>query len=117
MENNYYGPQISLPYSTAILVLGIISIAMCWCYGIPTLVCSIIALVLSGSASKKYKAEPANYTESSYKNATAGKICAIIGLVLSVLFIIYLIFVIAIIGWETFQDPAAIQEWIRDYQS
>ncbi len=40
-------PKQELPNSTGVLVLGILSIVFCWCYGIPGLVLGIIALVMS----------------------------------------------------------------------
>jgi hypothetical protein len=46
-ENQYSGNMpIALPNSTAVLVLGIVSIVMCLCYGIVGLICSIVSLVL-----------------------------------------------------------------------
>jgi hypothetical protein len=117
MENDSYGPQVSLPNSTVILVLGIASIVVCCCYGIPGLICGIIAFTLSGSAAKLYKSSPDNYTENSYKNVNAGRICAIIGIVLSILYIVTLIWAVIFIGWETLRDPAALQEWLQHYQN
>jgi hypothetical protein len=80
--------QIPVPNSTAVLVLGIISIPVCLCYflaGIPGLALSIISLVLSRKGQVAYETNPALYTVSSYNNLKAGKICAIIGLILNAL--------------------------------
>lgn len=96
--NQQFNNQIALPNSAAILTLGIISIALCWCYGIVALTCGIIALVLGNKAIALYKANPSNYTLSSYNNAKAGRVCAIIGLCLSALMLIYIIVVFAFIG-------------------
>jgi hypothetical protein len=90
--------QLPVPNSAAVLVLGIISIALCWCYGIVALTCGIIALVLSNKAVQLYKANPNMYTLSSYNNLKAGRVCAIIGLCLSALMLIYVIVVFAFIG-------------------
>jgi len=90
-------PQ-QLPNSTAILVLGIISIALCWCYGIIGITLGIIALVMSGKTLTLYKSNPGAYTIGSYNNAKAGKICAIIGLSISALYLIIIVIYIAIIG-------------------
>jgi hypothetical protein len=83
--------QVPIPNSTAVLVLGIISIPVCICYfllGIPGLVLSIISLALSKKAMQKYEENPALYTPASYNNLKAGRICAIIGLILnSILFL------------------------------
>lgn len=95
--NNQF-TQLALPNSAAVLVLGIISIALCWCYGIVALTCGIIALVLSSKAIQLYKANPNAYTLSSYNNLKAGRICAIIGLCLSALMLVYIIIVFAFVG-------------------
>lgn len=90
--------QKNLPNATGILVMGIISIATCWCYGIPGITLGIISIVLSRKAGKLYKATPELYTKSSYKNMKAGKICSVIGLSLSALFLIYIIIVVIFFG-------------------
>jgi hypothetical protein len=95
--NNQY-VQLSVPNANAVLVLGIISIALCWCYGIVALTCGIVALVLSNKAMQLYKANPTSYTLSSYNNLKAGRVCAIIGLCLSALMIVYVIIVFAFLG-------------------
>lgn len=87
-----------LPNSSGVLVMGIISIATCWCYGIPGIALGIISIVLSGKAKKLYNANPELYTVSSYKNIKAGRICSIIGLSLSALFLIYVIIVVLFFG-------------------
>lgn len=102
IENQSQQPvnsQVALPNSTGVLVMGIISIATCWCYGVPGIVLGIISLSLGGKAKKLYEANSSLYTLSSFKNLKAGRTCAIIGLSLSALYllflIIYIIFLIA----------------------
>lgn len=90
--------QQSLPNSTGVLVLGILSIVFCFCYGIVGAALGIIALVMANKAIKLYTSSPNSYTESSYKNTKAGKVCAIIGLCLSSLYLIYFIVVISFYG-------------------
>lgn len=90
--------QESVPNATGALVLGIISIATCWCYGIIGITLGIIALVLAGKGNTLYMENPEKYTESSYKNLKAGKICAIIGLSLSALWIVYIIVIMLFYG-------------------
>ena len=92
--NPYYRP--ALPNATASLVLGIISIVTCWCYGVLGLVLGIIGLILGSKAITLYKQSPGIYSEASYKNANAGKICSIIGLAMGGL---YLLLVLAF--WST----------------
>ena len=90
--------QQQIPNSTAVLVLGIISIVGCFCYGIIGIILGIIALVLSGKANKMYNDNPGIYTEASFKNLKAGKVCAIIGTCLSAAYLVFLIIYILIIG-------------------
>jgi hypothetical protein len=113
MENNFDSnvPKIDLPNATVVLVLGIISIVTCCCYGIIGLICGIIALVLAKSATALYVADPGRYTENSYKNMNAGKICAWVGLIMSVLYLIFVIWLIAAIGVAGLTDPNAIYHY------
>lgn len=101
--------QQQLPNSTAVLVLGIISIVGCFCYGIVGLVLGIIALVLASKANTLLEQNPSIYSEASVKNLKAGKVCAIIGTSLSALCFIFMIVYIIIVGsilsgmpWDTF---------------
>lgn len=98
VHNTVIGGQQSLPNSGGILAMGIISIAVCWCYGIVGIALGIISLVLGNKALKLYKENPSLYTESSYKNANAGRICGIIGLCLSCLCIVFFIIYFLIVG-------------------
>lgn len=90
--------QIPLPNSTGVLVMGIISIALCWCYGIVGITLGIISLVMGGKAKRLYKEEPEKYTIGSYKNLNAGYICAIIGLSLSALYLVFIIIYFITVG-------------------
>ncbi|WP_197082414.1 CCC motif membrane protein [Pedobacter sp. BMA] len=87
--------QQNLPNATAALVLGIIALPACCFYGIFGIVFGIIAWILGAGDVKKYHQNPGLYSESSYKNAKAGKICGMIATILSVLFIgIIILFVV-----------------------
>ncbi len=77
-----------LPNATATLVLGILSIVVCF-------ICGIIALVISSKDMALYKDNPGQYSLASYNNIKAGRICAIIGLVLQVIGLIFYIAFIA----------------------
>jgi len=83
--------QQQLPNSTGVLVLGIISIVGCFCYGIIGLILGIIALVLASKANALYQQNPGSYSEASVKNMKAGKVCAIIGTCLSAIVIVIVI--------------------------
>ncbi len=90
LNSNVFYQQRALPNSTASLVLGIISIVGCGLYGIPGLVCGIIAISLHNKDKKVYATNPNLYAHS-FKNSKAGYICGIIGLSLSILFMIFII--------------------------
>ena len=83
-----------MPNSTAVLVLGIFSIVGCFCYGIIGMILGIIAIVLHQKDKKLYNSNPNAY-QQSFKNSKAGNVCAIIGLSLSVLYIIFFIILIS----------------------
>ncbi len=102
--------QQPLPNATAILVLGIVSIVGCCLYGTVGFICGIIALVMAAKARELYKSNPGLYTEASYKNMNGGRICAIIGLTLSLLYIILIIILISIMGLSALTNPNAWRE-------
>jgi len=105
--------QRPLPNGTAVLVLGILSIVTCCCWGIIGVILGVIALILANKDSRAYHINPALYTEGSYKNLNAGKICAIIGLVLSLLTVIYYVVLIAKLGFGALSDPDKLREAIE----
>lgn len=98
-----------LPNATAVLVLGIISIVGCFCYGTVGFICGIIAIVLASKAKKLLDLNPDMYSEGSIKNMKAGRTCAIIGLILSALFLLLVIVYFAIFG-SMLLSSAAWQE-------
>lgn len=80
--------QVPLPNSTAVLVLGILSIVFCFAYGILGVVLGTIGLVLGNKDRAAYRDLPDRYTAASYSTLNAGRTCAIIGLSCSILFIV-----------------------------
>ena len=68
------GPM-ELPNSTAVLVLGILSIVGCFCYTLPGVALGIISLVLAGRATNVYNQNPSLFTDASFKNMKAGNSC------------------------------------------
>ena len=90
VSNQPQSIQQQLPNSTTVLVLGILSIVVC-CVG---LILGIIALVLSAKDRKLFAQNPGLYSVASLNNLNAGRICAIIGVVLSSLAILYYIILI-----------------------
>lgn len=96
--NQFMQQPSPLPNATAVLVLGILSIVFCWCYGLIGIILGIIALYLSGKDRRLYDANPAAYSLSSFNNLKAGRICGIIGLALSSLYILFIIIYFVFIG-------------------
>lgn len=107
-------PQTPLPNSTAVLVLGIVSIVGCFCYGVPGLICGIISMVLYGKDKNLYALNPAAYTPGSFSNLKTGRICAIIGLSLSALYLLLIIVFIIIFGTSFMSNP---EEFLRQMQN
>ncbi|MEP6746091.1 MAG: CCC motif membrane protein [Bacteroidota bacterium] len=83
--------QQPLQNSTAVLVLGILSIVICFV----GFILGIIALVLANKDLRLYNTSPEVYTIASYNNLKAGKICAIIGIIFWALIILFYIIVVA----------------------
>ena len=77
--------------SIAVLVLGIISIVTCFCYGLPGLILGIVALSISKSEWAKHKANPSHFNTGDVNNMFAGRICAIIGICLSGCYVLVLL--------------------------
>jgi hypothetical protein len=88
---NQLGGQVTVPNSTAVLVLGIVSLLGWICYGIVGIICAIIALVLAKKGTEEYNTNPAMYSPNSYNNLKAGRVCAIIGLCLGILYIVVIV--------------------------
>ncbi len=110
--------QTPLPNATTVLVLGILSILGCCFYGIPGLIMGIIAMVLASKDTKLNSANPEAYTAGSLSNLKAGKICAIIGIVFSAIYLVFFVVLIALIGMEVIMsgDADAIREAIESLQ-
>ena len=106
MENFDQNNKLELPGATSSLVLGVLSISMCYCWGPVGLVLAIIGLSSGVKAISAYSANPGVYTEGSLKNANSGKVCSIVGLILSVLSLLTTIFT-----WSsTFEAIRKLQE-------
>ncbi len=114
----YEGMQLPLPNATAVLVMGILSIVTCCCfYGIISLILGIIALVLGNKDTRLYLANVGMYTEGSYKNLRAGRVCAIIGLVLGGITIVACIILVATFGFDMLRDQEAMKELIMEMKN
>lgn len=94
-SNNTNRVPEDLPNSTAILVLGILSIIFVGLIGI---ILAIIALSMSRNARHAYEDYPGDYTEASYSRVNAGRICAIIGLSLVAILILIVLVILSYAG-------------------
>jgi hypothetical protein len=112
-ENNIQqsgAAKVPLPNASSVLVLGIVSIVLCWCHGIIGLIIAIVALVLANRDLALYNQNPAKYTESSYNNLKTGRTVAIIGLVLAGLFLFMLIIGLLFLGLNFAMFPWEMME-------
>ena len=109
--NNFETSQ-KLPNATAVLILGILSIITCCCYGVLGLILGIVALFLAKKDLALYAISPQAYT--NYSNLNIGRILAIIGIVLNVVYLILTVWMIMTFGFEGMQDPQAVQEKMRE---
>ncbi|MFA5557099.1 MAG: CCC motif membrane protein [Flavobacteriaceae bacterium] len=102
-----------LPNSTAVLVLGILSIVLACCCSIFGSILGVIGLILANKAIAQYNESPEQY--DGFNNVKTGKILNIIGIVLGVLFLLWTIFQIySMGGWNAYMED--IQEQVRMIQ-
>lgn len=104
--------QQNLPNALTVLILGILSIITCCCYGIVSLILGGIGLYLAGKDQKLYNLNPTLYL--NYGNLKTGKILCIIGICLGVLYLIYMIVLISAVGFDALTDQQLMQEKIQD---
>lgn len=105
-----------LPNSTTSLVLGILSIVTCWCYGLPGIILGVIGFILGNKSIKEHNEDP--YLYEGIGNAKAGKITSLIGVILSILFIGYIVwFISTYLGWDALQDEELLMERIEELKN
>lgn len=80
-----------LPDSSTVLVLGILAILGSFCYGIFGLILGVVALGVSSRPSRLLRESPNSYSVGSISNFKAGKVCAIVGLCISGVYIFALL--------------------------
>ena len=101
-ENTPTAPvvKVPIPQSQGILILGIISLVATFCcggIGFAGLILGIIAVAMSSKAKQVYEQNPAAYTEASFKNMNAGRICGIISIsVFGLLVVVGLIYLLVV---------------------
>lgn len=112
----FNGMQQPLPNATIVLILGILSILTCCCYGVIGLILAIVALVLSKKDRALYAMSMSSYTEGSFKNLNAGRVCAIIGLILNIIYLLICVVFIAMFGFAALSDQEAMKEALQNLQ-
>jgi hypothetical protein len=97
-ESDYHtSVQVNLPNARKVLVLGVLSIVFSsWYFAIIGVILSLRALVLANHDLAHYSAGKSQYSLSSYNNLKAGRVCAMIGLSVSILFCI--LFLLILLG-------------------
>jgi hypothetical protein len=89
-------PQ-NLPNANLILVLGILSILLCWWHfvSIAGIALGFVTLIMAKRETRRYLSNPAGYTTNSLNTVKTGRTCAIIGIIISIVvfsFVMLLIF-------------------------
>lgn len=110
--SNFEAQSQKLPNATTVLVLGILSIITCCCYGVLSLLLGGVGLYLAKKDTVNYQQNPQAYT--NYDNLKIGKILCIIGIVLGVIYLLYMIWILSVIGLDALQNPQLIEERIRE---
>jgi len=110
-QSNYFVVQQNLPNSTPVLIMGILAILGCCCWG-SGLIFGIIGLVLTKKDMTLYNANPTHFKGLSTLNT--GKILCIIGIILSALSLIFTFYIYAIMGIDNYNDM--IMEWSQSMQ-
>lgn len=102
-----------LPNSTTVLILGILSIPLCCCYGVLSIILGGIGLYLAKKDTLLYETDT-NAFAASYGTLKTGKILCIIGIVLGVLYIVMTVGLYSWLGWDAFGNQQLIQERMED---
>mgnify|MGYP003274327861 CR=1 FL=1 len=83
--------QKELPNATTVLILGILSLVFCWFVG---LILGIVAVALASGSRQAYYANPDEFTESSFRNLRAGRVCGIIGICIGLAVLAFMLLMI-----------------------
>ncbi len=87
-----------LPNAQSVLILGILSIVTCCCYGIFGLILGIVALVLAKKDLQSYRNEPELYL--NYSQLNVGRVLSIIGITLSTISLMVFLYLFIFVGQE-----------------
>jgi hypothetical protein len=94
-----------LPNATIALVMGILSIVIC---GLGV-VLGIIGIVMANKDMALFRNNPGVYSEASYNNAKTGRVCSIIGIVLSSLIVVF--YILWIVFFISMAASAGSNRW------
>lgn len=118
-RHDYYKEM--LPNASTVLTLGIIGIVLfmmlCWCYGliaIVTLIIGIIGLVMANRSISTYRKNPENYSRSSYKNVSIGRVLSIINVILSGIVCFAFLILLIIFGSLIFENMDEVIEEVKN---
>ena len=83
----------NLPNANTVLILGIASILLCWWHFISVIgiALALTALILANKETRLYYQNPGIYSESSLNNVKTGRICALIGLIISLIIFAFVV--------------------------
>ena len=83
----------NLPNPNTVLILGIASILLCWWHFISVIgiALALTALILANKETRLYYQNPGTYSESSLNNVKTGRICALIGLIISLIIFAFVV--------------------------
>lgn len=109
---SHFEVKEKLPNATPVIILGVLSIITCCCYGIVSMLLGGIGIYLANKDTALYNKNPNAYT--NFNNIKTGKVLCIIGIVLGVIYLIMVAWMISYFGWETMQDQELMQEKMRE---
>jgi hypothetical protein len=99
----------NLPNANTSVVLGVLSILTCCCYGVPGLIMGIISLYLVSKDMAEYRLNPTQYFNFSVLNF--GRILSIIGVVMNVVYLLLTIWVL------TSFDEAELKDFMENLET
>jgi hypothetical protein len=95
-ESDYHTlVRTNLPNARNVLVLGVLSIVFSsWYFAVIGVILSLRALFLANRDLALYNVNKSQYSLNSFNNLKAGRVCAIIGLSVSILFCILFLLIL-----------------------
>lgn len=104
MESYEQTLKQKLPADPLALILGILSIPLCCCYGVPGVILGVIGMVTANKSQKLFDDNPAMYDAKSLSNVKTGRILSIVGIVLGLIYLAIVIFMLATGQYDGMMD-------------